>query len=394
MAYENLRKVFHADEQNYEREYQKRFNDSHAIHIDLPISGFPAFISMIPELYDLMLEAAKADKDILVLERQLPGMAIASYTDSLLIDEIVLTNEIEGVNSTRREVGEVLERLKANDKRGRFSGIVQKYQMLQQGNEVPLMTCEDIRFLYDDLVLDEVIADNADNAPDGKLFRVNPVHVVDQTGRSVHDGLDSEAQITAALDIALPFLRDESIPALVRLSAFHFIFGYIHPFYDGNGRTNRFISSYMMAREYEPVTSLALSYAVKNEIRKYYKAYSVTEHKLNRGDLTPFVLAFAEIVVAAMTGLRDSLVERERAFRSYCETVVPAMPPESRAIAEALVTGTLFTFNGLTAANLVDEFGISRQTVYKRLAPIKQMGLLATEKIGHKTYYKLKADDA
>lgn len=394
MGYENLRKVFHTDARGYEQEYQRRFSDPHAVRIDMPVSGFPAFISMVPELYDLMLEAARADKDILVLERQLPGMAIASYTDSLLIDEIVLTNEIEGVNSTRREVGEVLERLKANDKKGRFSGIVQKYRMLQQKDEIPLTTCEDIRLLYDDLVLDEVMADNADNAPDGELFRVNPVHVVDQTGRSVHDGLDSEAQITAALGIALPFLHDESVPALVRLSAFHFLFGYIHPFYDGNGRTNRFISSYMMTREYEAVTSLALSYAVKSEIRKYYKAYSVTEHELNRGDLTPFVIAFAEIVVSAMTGLRDSLAERERAFRDYCGTIVPAVPSESRAIAEALVTGTLFTFNGLTAAHLVDEFGISRQTVYKRLAPIKRMGLLVAEKVGHKTYYRLKVDDA
>lgn len=91
----------------------------------------PPLVYMAPEIYEALLEAAQIDKDILRLEAALPQRALDSYRDSCLIDEIVLTNEIEGVHSTRREIGEVLERLKQNDRRGRFFGIVQKYALLQ-----------------------------------------------------------------------------------------------------------------------------------------------------------------------------------------------------------------------------------------------------------------------
>lgn len=45
--------------------------------------------------------------------------------DKCLIDEIVLTNEIEGVHSTRREIDDPLEMLAEKDKTGRFLGIVE-----------------------------------------------------------------------------------------------------------------------------------------------------------------------------------------------------------------------------------------------------------------------------
>ena len=52
-----------------------------------------------------------------------------------------------------------------------------------------------------------------------------------------------------------------------------------------------------------------LSYAVKQDIEKYYRGYTVCEHPLNKGDLTPFVIAFSEIIVSAMESMRNSLRE-------------------------------------------------------------------------------------
>lgn len=67
---------------------------------------------------------------------------------------------------------------------------------------------------------------------------------------------------------ALMILADEAIPALVRVSVFHFLFAYIHPFYDGNGRTNRFISSYVLSRSFSPIVGYRLSYSVIRAYRK------------------------------------------------------------------------------------------------------------------------------
>lgn len=392
MEYRSMRKLFHDPSSDESAEYESRFNDPRTVKLGLEISGFPAFVYMAPEVYEAAIAASRIDKEILTLELRLPGKALESYSERLLVDEIVLTNEIESVNSTRREIGDTLERLRKNDRRGRFAGIVQKYMMLSSAKNVPLGSCADVRSLYDDLVLDEVIAEKPENAPDGKLFRAGEVHVFGNGSVPIHSGVEPESRIIDMLDVALDFLNDDKVPLLVRIGAFHFAFGYIHPFYDGNGRTNRFISSYMLSTEYEPMSALVLSYAVKESIDRYYKAYTVCEHPLNKGDITPFVITFSEIIVDAMTRLRDSLVEREKVFGDYLDIILPAVPEESRRVAEAFLTATLFSFDGVTVAELVDTFGKSRQTIYKRMEPMKEMGWVRASHVGRQTYYKLDLD--
>lgn len=389
MTYLDLRKAFHDTAQDADQLYDRRFNDERTWHLKTSIAGSPAFVYMAPEIYEALLEAAQIDKDILRLEAALPQRALDSYRDSCLIDEIVLTNEIEGVHSTRREIGEVLERLKQNDRRGRFFGIVQKYALLQTRPDIALRTCADVRDVYDDLVLAEVRISDPHNVPDGTYFRTKMVHVINEAGIPIHDGIEPEARIIEEMDQALDVLNDESREPLLRIALFHFLFGYIHPFYDGNGRTNRFISSYLISRQYEPIVGLGISHAVKQEIEKYYKAFSRCEHPLNRGDITPFVIAFSEICVNAMCNLRDALAEKKSQMDMYLHRSAVLVPEPLRTLVESLITATLFTFDGVTAKELCEAERLSRQTLYKRLSELRKLGLLQEEKIGRKVFYKL-----
>ena len=389
MTYLDLRKAFHDPAQDADQLYDRRFNDERTWHLKTSIAGSPAFVYMAPEIYEALLEAAQIDKDILRLEAALPQRALDSYRDSCLIDEIVLTNEIEGVHSTRREIGEVLERLKQNDRRGRFFGIVQKYALLQTRPDIALRTCADVRDVYDDLVLAEVRISDPHNVPDGTYFRTKMVHVINEAGIPIHDGIEPEARIIEEMDQALDVLNDESREPLLRIALFHFLFGYIHPFYDGNGRTNRFISSYLISRQYEPIVGLGISYAVKQEIEKYYKAFSRCEHPLNRGDITPFVIAFSEICVNAMCNLRDALTEKKSQMDMYLHRSAVLVPEPLRTLVESLITATLFTFDGVAAKELCEAERLSRQTLYKRLSELGKLGLLQEEKIGRKVFYKL-----
>lgn len=394
MTYRDLRKIFHSNPDAYDETYAARFNSDQAHKIDISVSGNPAFFVMTPEIYQAAITAAKLDKEIYQLILSLPGKAIQSYMESNLIDEIVITNEIEGVRSTRREIGEVLERLEENDKRGRFHGLVQKYQMLSRDEEIPIRTCEDIRVIYNDLVLDEVLRDSPDHAPDGVLFRKGPVSVCDATGLPIHQGMEPESKITRSLESALNLLHDTSIEPIARISLFHFLFGYIHPFYDGNGRTNRFISSYILTKEYEPLIGFRLSYAVKQDIQKYYKGYTVCEHPLNKGELTPFVIAFSEIIVSAMESMRDSLTDLQSMLKQGEDLVRKVFEPDTTAVETGcvLVTAALFAFNGITMSELTRTFETSRQTMYKRIAPFKEQGVLITQQVGRKTYYRMDLD--
>ena len=115
MTYRDLRKIFHSNPQAYDSEYAARFNSPQTRKIGFDVSGSPAFFVMTPEIYQAELAAARLDKELYQLCLSLPGKAIESYQESNLIDEIVITNEIEGVQSTRREIGDALERLEKND---------------------------------------------------------------------------------------------------------------------------------------------------------------------------------------------------------------------------------------------------------------------------------------
>lgn len=106
------------------------------------------------------------------------------------------------------------------------------------------------------------------------------------------------------------------------------MFAYIHPFYDGNGRTNRFISSYVLSHNFNPIVGYRLSYSVKERIEKYYKGFSICEQPLNRGDLTPFVISFSELVVDAMESMLDSLREKQSDLADAVDAVNRAITTE------------------------------------------------------------------
>lgn len=393
MAYKDLRKIFHENQSQYETEYRKRFEGETTIHIDIDINGSPAFLTVTPELYEASLKAAKLDKEILTHLSYLPSEAVESYMDLCLIEEIVITNGIEGVRSTRKEIGEVLDGLRERDRDGRFHGLVRKYLMLSGGQDIPLATCQDVRKLYDELVLDEVIAENPKDAPDGSVFRKGPVSVVNPSQVEVHRGIEPEKKLIEAMSKALELLGSEEVLPLARISAFHFLFGYAHPFYNGNGRMNRFISSYMLSNEYESIVGLRLSYSIKSSINRYYKAFEACEHKLNRGDMTPFVQAFSKMIVSAMEDTRDSLRDRQQTLQK-CTVLIKRLADSIRGkdiyeISAQIVATTLYSPYGTTVSELGEMFGLSRQTVYERLKPLKNSSLLVYEKIGRKTYIRM-----
>ena len=137
MKYKTLRKAFHDPNVDEEELYASRFNSESAVKIGCNIEGHPAFFILTPPLSAMLVKAAKVDKEIFRLIQQLPGKAISDYANACLIDEIVLTNEIENVHSTRREISDVLETLEKSDKKKRFHGIVAKYDKLLRGELVP-----------------------------------------------------------------------------------------------------------------------------------------------------------------------------------------------------------------------------------------------------------------
>lgn len=313
MEYELLSKIFYKKPTEYESIYDARFNSEASIKLPIKIHENVGFIFNTNEITKLLVKIYKAINKINLLRTHLPNIAINSYIIKSLKDEIALTNEIEGVRSTRKEIEDAIDSIK-NDKSARFKGLVDKYFKLISNEIIPLNNCEDIRTIYDALVLPEI---EKENLPDGILFRKEPVQVVSATQKEKHRGIMPESKIIESLDLCLDFLKSDDIDSLIKISAFHYLFGYIHPFYDGNGRTSRFISSYLIKNELDILLALKLSYTVKNNINKYYKAFDVCNDRKNKGDITFFVVTFLELLSQASDDLYTKIADLNDQLNYY-----------------------------------------------------------------------------
>lgn len=394
MAY-SLKKLFHIDKMQYEEEYKKRFNSDTTIRLDFKIGGEQAFVCQTNEILNLIISIERTDKTINRLHAKLPLIAIEQFANRCLIDEIMLSNNIEGVISTRKELTEILKDLSENNRKQRFYGLVKKYAMLLFEDCIPLETCEDIRKIYDDIFLDEISTNNPENKPDGKLFRKCSVSVYSPTGKEIHRGVNPEEAIISTMDSALGVLKNEKLDVLVRVALFHYLFGYIHPFYDGNGRTSRFISSYLLRQELNSLIGYRISYTIKENISKYYKAFEVCNNPLNKGELTPFVEMFLNIIDISHKQLLSALDERVNSLERYKKIIDELLSAEKnqvRTMYYILVQATLFSHVGITAKQLALYIGISESTVRNMLKKLPEI-LLIIDKKEREFHYQMNLEE-
>lgn len=396
MGYQLLKKLYYKDKIDYEQEYQQRFTSASTIHVDFEIHNNSAFFQITPEISFKAMNILSEDKVIYKVCKKLPRAALDWYEKNCLIEEIMLTNKIEGVHSTRQEIGEVLENLEKEDRKNRFKGLVQKYSMLMSNQKNSVKTCQDIRKIYDDLALEEIAENNPNQKPDGVIFRRDPVSVYSDTDREIHRGVYPEKKIIEDMEKALSFLDRSDVHMLFKTSVFHYLFGYIHPFYDGNGRTSRFISSVLLSRCLEPIMGYRLSYTIKEKINSYYKAFEYCNDPKNKGDLTPFVDMFLDIIYESMKQLEKTLLKRATDLKELLEQF-EVIFPESKddtlnGVYFLMVQAALFSEDGITLDTMKSVSKLSYGTLRKRLNKIDECGCLKVKKCGKANHYMLDLD--
>ncbi|MCO0861814.1 Fic family protein [Staphylococcus pasteuri] len=306
MTYKTLKTIFHmSDEQNFEKEYQQRLNNFTTYVTDIEINPirkqtqiksmmFPLFFcptkTIIIKAEKILINSSEINK----LINSQPIVATTSYLKKLLINEMQSTNEKENVRSTKKELADALNNnnLKSNK---RFRGLVYQYSLLLSDEDFTLNEISDFRKAYD-LLLSNEIAD--EDLPDGLMFRKQGVGVRDTSKEKwVHRNEYSEYEIVDFLYKMLNFISHYEAPILLKILASHFMFEYLHPFYDGNGRLGRYIIAKLLKDNLEHVTALTFSYAVNRNKNKYDKAFASTSHFLNKGEMTYFIDVMLDLII-------------------------------------------------------------------------------------------------
>ena len=395
MKFISLTKYFYQHTQEeYETEYIRRLEAPFTVHFNIPIhqynrkSADPAFLCYTGEILRLVEKFYKTYEQFLYTVNTVPPVVLYQFTRLSIVEEVKSTNDIEGVRSTKKEIREIIEKKGAHYHR--LQSVVHQYLELLGEEEIKFDTCQDIRNFYDDFTHQEITRENPQNRLDGSLFRKEPVQIEAATGKTIHQGLYPESRIIEALDQALRILHSEEYPLLIRLALFHYFFVYIHPFYDGNGRTDRFITSYFLSRQFHRLLAVRLSIYIKRNKSRYYHMLEEADSERNRGDMTPFVMGFLDILIGSTEDTIGVLSRKNEQMRKY-ESRIDAFQLQDKLLKEIYITllqAALFYGEGISMADLMKVTGKNRGTIQKRIDEIPGNHLIVT-KAGKTNYYKL-----
>ncbi|WP_337602856.1 Fic family protein [Acidaminococcus timonensis] len=383
MSYESLYKLYYKDTAVWEKTYQQRFSSPAACLLPFSVTqynhkhGYQAFFCYNWELALLQEKISFDAGNCIRIIQEVPGAAISQFLHTCLIDEIKSTNDIEGVRSTRKEIIAAFSASESEKRALRLGSIVNKYVKIIEKQEIHLRTCQDIRDLFDDFLTDEIRRDDPKNLPDGTLFRKDPVDIVSGTQKVLHRGAYPEAEIIKQLDQALAILHDEGIPYLIRIALFHYLFGYIHPFYDGNGRMARFLTSYLLAQKFHPIIALQVSILIKKYRKKYYDLFSHTDAEINRGELTPFVVGTLQLIDQALCVTCDALENKKAQYDTILRIVkenqrLPLRNKTTLALCTLLLQATVFSDIGVSVKEIQEVLQVTENTVYTHLKKIPE----------------------
>ena len=395
MKFISLTKYFYQHTQEeYETEYIRRLEAPFTVHFNIPIhqynrkSAYPAFLCYTGEILRLVEKFYKTYEQFLYTVNTVPPVVLYQFTRLSIVEEVKSTNDIEGVRSTKKEIREIIEKKGAHYHR--LQSVVHQYLELLGEEEIKFDTCQDIRNFYDDFTHQEITRENPQNRLDGSLFRKEPVQIEAATGKTIHQGLYPESRIIEALDQALRILHSEEYPLLIRLALFHYFFVYIHTFYDGNGRTDRFITSYFLSRQFHRLLAVRLSIYIKRNKSRYYHMLEEADSERNRGDMTPFVMGFLDILIGSTEDTIGVLSRKNEQMRKY-ESRIDAFQLQDKLLKEIYITllqAALFYGEGISMADLMKVTGKNRGTIQKRIDEIPGNHLIVT-KAGKTNYYKL-----
>ena len=383
MQYESLYKLYYKDTAVWEKTYQQRFSSPAACLLPFSVTqynhkhGYQAFFCYNRELALLQEKISFDVGNCIRIIQEVPGAAISQFLHTCLIDEIKSTNDIEGVRSTRKEIIAAFSASESEKRALRLGSIVNKYVKIIEKQEIHLRTCQDTRDLFDDFLTDEIRRDDPKNLPDGTLFRKDPVDIVSGTQKVLHRGAYPEAEIIKQLDQALAILHDEGIPYLIRIALFHYLFGYIHPFYDGNGRMARFLTSYLLAQKFHPIIALQVSILIKKYRKKYYDLFSHTDAEINRGELTPFVVGTLQLIDQALCVTCDALENKKAQYDTILRIGkenqrLPLRNKTTLALCTLLLQATVFSDIGVSVKEIQEVLQVTENTVYTHLKKIPE----------------------
>ena len=260
----------------------------------------PEFQSTFERLYEKLT--------VLKQSRPLPGIALQKIKESLTIEWTYNSNSIEGNTLTLRETQMVLQEgitVKGKSLREHFEAknhekaIDYLYSLVDESYTLRSI---DILSLHE-LVLRMIEDEFAGRIRNGGV-RITGANFVPPNANKVSDLLDELIDFvnTNPLD-----LNDIELATV-----FHHKLVWIHPFFDGNGRTVRLAMNLLLMRKGFPPAII-----LKNDRKKYYEALN----QANSGNYQKLILLMSQALERTLNIYISSLPDNDYDFQEISNIV-------------------------------------------------------------------------
>lgn len=390
MTYPTLEKLFYKDAsskryENHREQLLLRLEAESTFRTGITLEHGELFCAVPRGLSVANERVLRRERRVSALWKALPPVALGAFLRSLILDEVVYSNEIEGVHSTRRQIEVALNEAKrdtsslagaAKRPHAPFMEFARLYLGLTDNPQLP-NALQDIRDIYDAVMRDSL--DDEDQIKHS-LFRTRPVVIESNRGKILHEGVMPETAIKKMLEQMLALMHSEEIPEIYSALLSHFLFEYVHPFYDGNGRTGRYLLALSLSTPLSQPTVLSLSRVIAENKSAYYKAFDITERPLNCSEATHFVMTMLDLIGQAQEDLMADLQQKRASLDGLGQRVDSLDKSFSERDRDLLYyIGQLSLFDTLdktgTSAT-ADHLGVTIPTARKALESLRLRGLV------------------
>lgn len=275
---------------------------------------YPLFFMPIKQVLKLQTNIEQNSRDIIKLTDSLPGLASKQFFNKTLIDEIMSTNEIEGVKTLNKEVIDAINSAETeSNKKIRLKSFAKMYLKIKNSENLNIQNLEDIREIYDYLLEGEV---PLNKLPDGNLFRNSYARIGTDT-KTVHTPSSSEQEISLDLKDWITFINEDEISPIYKAFIAHYFFENIHPFNDGNGRTGRYIACVYLGYKLDPLSAITFSSEINKNKSKYYNAFKEVSEPNNFGEITFFVITMMKILIKGQKNILEEMQTNKNMLKSF-----------------------------------------------------------------------------
>ncbi|SFP68649.1 Fic family protein [Hydrogenimonas thermophila] len=308
-----------------------------------------------------------------------------------LISEAFSSSTIEGAYTTHKRTKELIKEKLTPENRSEKM-VVNNYYALEYSDE-HIRKPIDKDFI---LKLHQVVTEGTlDKQTDEGKFRDDLVEILDSKQKVIFSPTGDIEKMHQMIDDLLNYVNDEDdwsevIDCIYKAMMFHFVYAYIHPHFDGNGRTVRILFTHLLVKcGYDMFRYISLSEVIMEKKKDYEKAFvAVERNKLPDGsyDLTYFFYYLTDIMLEGLERLASRITKYtvESRMLDIADKKGIILSLIQKRIIKSIARSSL----PLDTKTVSKRLKLSAQTIRKHANVLAEFGIIKKIKNGNKIYFQ------